>query len=285
MEINSRTELLGLLGKPIAHSLSPRIHNGIFQHDNINAAYLCFELESSSLACAVQGLRHMGVRGFNVTIPYKETVVPMLDELSEEVKLIKAVNTVKNIKGKLVGYNTDGLGFIDSLVHQARFSPAGQEACIVGAGGAARSLGFYLCKERISRLAIYDLVPERAAALAAQLRALFAGIPVQALQRLDDIPATVSLLVNATGVGTKATDAPVLTAAQLRRFRSPLVYDLIYNAALPPLLKEAQSVQFPVMNGLWMLVYQALRALTIWFDNETFLQKGDFCYNLLQGAL
>lgn len=282
MNINSHTEFLGLLGTPIKHSLSPRIHNAIFQHDAINAVYLCFDIPESALAKAVEGLRHLNARGFNVTIPYKEKVLPLLDELSEEVKLIQAANTVKNVRGRLVGYNTDGAGFIDSLKIKARFDPAAKEACVLGAGGAARSVAFYLCKERITSLVLFDIIKDKAEILAGQLKTVFKEVSIRAVSSSAEIPSSTTLLVNATGVGAKDTDPALLTSEQFKRFKTLLVYDLIYNQQFPPLLKEAQRQGCAVMNGIWMLIYQALRALTVWFDNDAFLQKADFCYNLMR---
>lgn len=282
MVINSQTALLGLLGNPVTHSLSPLIHNSIFQQKSMNAAYLCFEVRPDSLASAVEGLKRLGAVGFNLTIPHKEKVIPLLDGVSEEVRLIHAVNTVKNNKGKLVGYNTDGAGFIDSLKLKGGFSPQGKEACILGAGGAARSVAFYLCKEGVASLGLYDIERPRAKALAHGLKKIFKNINVTVLDRKEGLPESAALLINATGVGMRDSDPALLDATFFGRRKDLFVYDLIYNPAKPALLNEAERQGLKTMNGLWMLVYQALRALTIWFERDDFLQMGDFCYNLLQ---
>ncbi len=281
MTINSQTVLLGLIGNPAKHSLSPLIHNGIFQQRSMNAAYLCFEVQPKDLKPAVSSLRSLGAKGFNLTIPYKEKVLSLLDEVSEDARLIKAVNTVKNQGGRLVGYNTDGPGFIDSLKLKGRFSPREKNVCILGAGGAAKAVSFCLCKEEAASVSIYDLERARAEALARGLRKLFKKTRIVVLDAKEQMSARTNLLVNATGVGMKERDPALFDAAFLERFPGLLVYDLIYAPAQPPLLKEAQKARLPVMNGLWMLIYQALRALTIWFERDDFLRLGDFCYNLL----
>jgi len=282
MPINSHTALFGLLGKPIRHSLSPLIHNTIFQKESLDAVYLCFEIEAASVTAAVEGLRHLGARGFNVTIPYKENVLPLLDELSEEVSLIGAVNTVKNIQGRLKGFNTDGAGFIDSLKIKARFSPEGKDVCILGAGGAAKSLAFYLGKEKAASLAVYDTDLRKTGELCARLKQLFPQVKVQELVSSDAIPASTALLVNATGVGTRESDPPLLPKTFFARYQKLLVYDLIYNTEIPPLLRSAQEHNLQVMNGMWMLIYQALRALAVWFDSDGFLKHADSCYAMLK---
>lgn len=282
MPINSHTALLGLLGKPIRHSLSPAIHNAIFQKESLNAVYLCFEIDSTAVRSAVEGLRCLGARGFNVTIPYKEEVIPLLDEVSEEVSLIGAVNTVKNVQGRLKGFNTDGAGFIDSLKIKARFAPEDKEVCILGAGGAAKSIAFYLCKEKVSSLSIYDKDHRKMSDVCARLRSLFPQAKIQELGSSEEIPGSADLLINATGVGTKESDPVLLPRSFFARYQKLLVYDLIYSAEFTPLLRHAQEYNLEVMNGVWMLIYQALRALSLWFDREDFLKHADSCCDILK---
>src|SRR6266540_2579429 len=138
MKITGKTKVLGIIGWPVEHSLSPLMQNAALQALNLDYVYIPFAVPPQSLVMAVDGLRHLGVQGFNVTIPHKEAIIPLLDKLHPEAEFIGAVNTVKREGELLVGYNTDGAGFVRSLVNDLDFKPEGKKIVILGAGGASK---------------------------------------------------------------------------------------------------------------------------------------------------
>ena len=139
MDINAKTNLLCLIGNPVEHSFSPNIHNYLIKKNNLNMKYVCFNVKSGELENAIKGVKALGIKGCNVTIPHKVKIIDYLDEVDKNALLIGAVNTVKNEDGKLIGYNTDGIGFIKSITDKG-YDIAGKKVLIIGAGGAARSI-------------------------------------------------------------------------------------------------------------------------------------------------
>lgn len=267
MRITSSTYLLGLIGWPVRHSLSPLMHNYFFKVNKLDAVYLCFEVKPQDLRKAIQGVRALGLKGLNVTIPHKEAVIKYLDGLDKEAELIGAVNTIKNKEGRLIGYNTDGLGFIYSLEKKKKFSVKSKRVFILGAGGAARAVSCYLARKGAAYIGFYDIDMGKARRLSLRLRRFYRDTFIEALKRLQDIKLKeIDLLVNATGSGRKRKDHLPLSLKGASR--ELLVYDLIYNPSLPKLLQEAQRRGLPILNGLWMLIYQGLGSLSIWFDKD-----------------
>jgi len=276
MKINSSTQFLGLIGFPLKHSLSPLIHNYLFKKYNINAIYGCFP--TKKLKEAVKGFLSVGFKGFNITIPYKEKVIPYLDKMDKEAKIIGAVNTVKIHKGKLFGYNTDGKGFLLSL-KKFNLKVKDKNVLILGAGGAAKSISVYLAKEKAERIDFYDIIFSKAVKLAKRLKRFFSELKIYVFKDREKIVLkNYQILINATGVGLKKEEASPLTLEKA----SPdlVVYDLIYNPPLPSLLKEAKRRKLFTINGLWMLIYQALEAEKIWFGKD-FYCEADILYKKL----
>lgn len=263
--MNSQTKLFGLLGFPLTHSFSPQIHNYVFKKSKINAVYLCFEVKQEDFKGVVGSLTNLGVEGFNVTIPYKEKIISCLDEVSQEADVIGAVNTVKCENGKLVGYNTDGAGFILSL-KQYNFSPQSKNVLILGAGGAAKAVGVYLAKEKAKLISIYDLECRRANDLGVRIKSTYKSEVVVLENKENICLKNVDLIVNATGVGLQVNDQAVISLEKAAK--KTLVYDLIYNPTVPVFLKEAKKFKLKAINGLAMLVYQALKADSIWFNKD-----------------
>ncbi|HCX89355.1 MAG TPA: shikimate dehydrogenase, partial [Deltaproteobacteria bacterium] len=140
MNIDANTKITGILGHPIHHSLSPLMHNTVFKHLGLNYVYLPFDVKPGDLKDSINAIRCMNIVGVNLTIPHKERVIAYLDRIDTEAELIGAVNTVKNIDSELVGFNTDGKGFLESLKNDLGFSPKGKRILMVGAGGAARGI-------------------------------------------------------------------------------------------------------------------------------------------------
>jgi shikimate dehydrogenase len=187
----------------------------------------------------------------------------MLDAIDTEAKIIGAVNTVAVVDGKLTGYNTDGIGFIASLKEKAKFDVAGKYAVIIGCGGASRAIACYMLKEGLSFLGLCDIDTKRAHALAKDLRKHYKNACIHVYASSSEIDLSgVDLLVNATGLGRKNGDPAVIDTKKLHK--RLFVYDLIYSPAEPALLKAAKAKGCKTMNGLWMLIYQALKAEEIW---------------------
>ena len=161
-KISGSTKIVGIIGYPISHSVSPEMHNAAFENLGLNYEYVPFEVKPEDLKRVLDGLRGEGVIGFNVTIPHKETIIPYLDEVTKMPRIIGAVNTVKNENGKLVGYNTDGPGFIESLKLDAGLEVKGKEIVVLGAGGAAKAVVVMLAEAEAKTIFITDIAKEKA---------------------------------------------------------------------------------------------------------------------------
>ncbi len=257
---DSGTKLLGLIGDPVAHSLSPRLHEFLLARAGLNYCYLAFRVPRARLAAALQGMRALGIRGLNVTIPHKEAVIPHLDGLSREAEAVGAVNVIANEGEKLVGHNTDVQGFLAPL--RARgVELAGARAVVVGAGGAAAAAAWGLLSAG-AEVAIANRSPERARALAQRL-SRWGPVSAHALTALPELLKEASLLVNATPVGMHPHPDGITVPPQLLH-EGLLVYDLVYNPPRTRLLFEAAARGAETLGGLEMLVHQGVRALELW---------------------
>ena len=155
-------KVYAVIGDPIAHSMSPAIQNDAFKKEELDAEYLAFHVKPNGLEDAVKGMKALGVCGFNITLPHKETIIPFLDEVDELARAIGAVNTVINKDGRLIGYNTDGIGYIKALQEELTGELTGKKTLIIGAGGAARAIYFTLVKEGVKQIDIANRTKERA---------------------------------------------------------------------------------------------------------------------------
>lgn len=266
VSITGATRLVGIIGDPIRHTRSPRMHNAAFRALGIDWAYLPFHVSPDRLEGAVKGLADLGVRGFNVTIPHKEAIVPMLDGLSPAAEVIGAVNTVTIDSGKLTGHNTDGEGFSLALHEAHRFKAERSRALILGAGGSARAVCDQLAREGLRHLRICARKPERAQALAAHIRSHHPHCEAKTLDwsPLDHRAAInwAELIVNTTPVGMKKKDgAPIDTNGI-----SPghIVVDLIYEPPVTPLLAACEKLRARCLNGMGMLLHQGAAAFRLW---------------------
>jgi shikimate dehydrogenase len=237
-----------------------------FRELGLNWRYLTIEVEPEGLADAMKGVRAMGFRGINLTIPHKVAVIPYLDELSEAARLIGAVNTVRREGERLIGENTDGQGFLRGLREDAKVDPAGKRVVLLGAGGAARAIATELLLAGAARIEIVNRGRERGADLASDLQRLQRGAvsftpwpePVYA------VAADVDVLVNATSVGLYP-NVEAMPAVDLRgAAKTMLVADAVFNPAVTRFLAHAKAHGFPVLDGLSMLVYQGVIGFEIW---------------------
>ncbi|GIP39550.1 shikimate dehydrogenase (NADP(+)) [Paenibacillus sp. J31TS4] len=260
--IDTATTLYGVFGHPVAHSKSPLMLNRAFREAGINAAYAAFHVLPGMLEDAVRGIRALGFRGVNVTVPHKVEVMRYLDAVDPEAERIGAVNTIVNEQGRLTGYNTDGIGYVRSLKEETGFSPAGRRIVLVGAGGAARGIAFALAKEGPARLVLANRTAAKAESLAEDLSGLCASAGVSLDQAADEL-AQADLIVNTTLVGMHPhpdelpVDPSLLRAGQL-------VSDIVYTPRETALLKEARARGAAVHGGLGMFIYQGAYAFEYW---------------------
>ena len=262
----------GIFGYPIRHSISPPMHQAAFNHVGIDATYEAWETHPDMLADGVSRLRDNLYMGANVTVPHKQAVMEHLDEVDDLARRIGAVNTIVNSDGRLLGTNTDAEGFITSLKIHGEVDPAGLDAVLVGAGGAARAAAYALADAGIGSLTIANRTPERAEALALEIAGY--GPDARAIALSDSEYASVcnraDLLINSTSVGMlhgPAEDASPVPDGAISS--STVVYDMVYNPPDTPLLRAAKSAGARVVGGLPMLVYQGAAAWSLWTGRET----------------
>lgn len=264
MLITSQTQLIGIIGNPLGHSLSPRMHNSTLAKMGLNYVYLPLEVASDRLAEAVAGLRALNFKGVNVTIPYKKAVIPYLDELSPEALACGAVNLIKNEDGYLTGYNTDGRGFMASLAEEG--VNLIKRVVLIGAGGAAQSLAYELTMAGAEQINILDLVEAKALELARFVETLPGG-KADGARMNDDLFSSLSqsadLIINCSPVGMHPDieNTPIKFLNKVQP--ATVVYDLIYNPILTRFLSIAQANHLKTINGLAMLVHQGALTLKI----------------------
>jgi shikimate dehydrogenase len=258
--ISGKTKVFALFGYPVEHSLSPAMHNAAFEHLNMDCCYVTFSVKPDLLGEAVKGIRAMDLKGVNATVPHKENVMKFLDEISEEASFIGAVNTIKNDNGKLIGYNTDGMGFMQSLA-EARIDIKDKKVLIIGTGGACRAVGYYLCRDA-SKVYLFDVDTAKAEALTQHLNNLkgnAARIDNYSIKNREFLSG-VSIIINATPLGLKQDDPMPIDTSLVSS--THIICDLVYRET--PLLKKASSIGCKTMHGLGMLLWQGVFAFEIW---------------------
>jgi shikimate dehydrogenase len=255
MKISGKTRITGLYGYPVEHTLSPAMHNAAFEHLGIDYCYLPFLVGPASLKSAVEAIRALNLAGVNITVPHKESVIPFLDDVNEEALFIGAVNTIVNQEGKLTGYNTDGRGFMRSLLENNILTD-GKKVLVFGAGGASRAICYYL-SEKADELHIFDIDKIKLEKLASDLSRIRDNIHV--LNDTTDFGG-FDILINATPLGLKATD-PLPLDISLLSLRQT-VCDLIYKKT--PLLSLAAQKGCKTSDGLGMLLWQGVLAFELW---------------------
>ncbi|MFA7284128.1 MAG: shikimate dehydrogenase [Candidatus Omnitrophota bacterium] len=253
----SKSKIYGLVGLPIKHSLSPRMHNAAFRFLKINARYKLFPLKEAQLEKFLQELKKHNIRGFNVTYPYKEKFLKFVNRKSSGVREIGSLNTVVAGKdGKLKGFNTDYLGF---MAHLKELKVRPKNAALIGAGGAAKAVGVALARMKISRLSIYDIDRFKSLDLYKKLSAAFPEIEFSVAGCIGDLGLPEKdLLVNASPVGMRREDPCLFSPQSLHP--GLFVYDLIYSPSQTKLLSLANDRGLKFSNGLGMLLYQGVFA-------------------------
>ena len=262
--IGSRTAAAGILGHPVGHSLSPRMHNAAFRAQSIDMVYLAFDVLPESLSDALAGLRALGFRGVNVTIPHKEAIGALLDDLDTVAARIGSVNTVVNRDGRLVGYNTDKSGFAAALRGLRPEGARGLLCFVAGAGGAARAVVAALMDDGAREIRVYNRTPERAATLCSEA-ASWGTAPCLAVAEHEVFGAAgeAHLIVNATSLGLSPSvkESPVPVDILLSHH---IVMDLVYGSGSTTLVKEAKARGATAIDGKEMLVMQAAGSYELW---------------------
>ena len=269
MKIDGYTRLAAVVANPIKHSISPFIHNSAFEATNTNGVYLAWEVDATELAETVANIRRYQMFGINLSMPYKEQVIPYLDQLSAEACLIGAVNTVVNREGTLIGYNTDGKGFFKSL---PSFKISRKRLVLLGAGGAAKAILAQAILDGVSQISVFvrSSSMEKTRPYLEKIQNatgfrvdLFA---LEDIQELQDSITQADLLVNATSVGMDGSSQPIPTSIVLPE--KLMVADVIYQPFETPFLKWAKNQGNQSINGLGMLLYQAAEAFELWTGKE-----------------
>lgn len=260
MDISGKTKIFGIFGYPVGHSLSPAMHNAAFRALGMDCRYVAFEVAQDMLGAAVNAIRALDLGGVNITIPHKENVIPFLDSVSEEASFIGAVNTIKNENGKLTGFNTDGRGFMRSL-SESGIPVKGKKVLLIGAGGAARAVGYYLCREAAT-MYVCNRGLERGAALAADLNNATGNVKSIGKDTFSDrdFLSGIDIIVNTTSLGLKQGDPLPIDTSLLKP--SHILCDLIYKETT--MLKEAAGMGCRTLNGAGMLLWQGVFAFEIW---------------------
>lgn len=252
-KIDARTEVYGVIGHPVKHSLSPIMHNAAFDAREINAVYLAFEIKEGELGRALSGAEALGIRGLNVTIPYKVEIMKYISRLDDTAASLGAVNTVSFRDGETIGYNTDCEGVIRSLRQVAEIKDA---FCLVlGAGGAARA-AVYGLKQEGARVVILNRSAEKAEALAKEFECEYAP-----LSRLTEYAPDI--LLNTTPVGMAPDHERSLVPPGWLK-PSMVVMDAVYNPPETKLIKDARNAGCKVVTGLEWLIYQGAASFRIW---------------------
>jgi shikimate dehydrogenase len=262
--ISGKTKICVLIGDPVEHTMSPVMHNAAYRQMGLDFVYIAFRVKPEELPQAVAGLRTLNVTGFNVTIPHKVAVIPLLNSLDPLAEKIGAVNTVVNNNGKLKGYNTDAEGFLRALTEHG-FKPKGKKAVVLGAGGASRAITYILAEEGanltvLNRSQELDWAEDIAQLIREELGK---EIKVLELGHLAGELPNADLLVNATSVGMFPA-ANVSPAPARLLTNVPLVFDIVYNPIKTKLLQEAAAAGAQTIGGVDMLAWQGALAFEKW---------------------
>ena len=273
---------IGLIGYPLQHSISPYFQQAALDYYQLDIRYELWETSLAQLQDVVNNLRKPQNLGANVTVPYKETVLPLLDEVNDLARLIGAVNTIVKRDNKLVGFNTDAHGFMEALNREGHFNPEGKRVVILGAGGVARAVSFALVQKKVVSLAITDGIFERARALSENLLRYIGEASPSSKDLEPDVTAfqwqslssaetfdNCDLIVHCTTMGMKHSSQEGQSPLSVEVIpKGVLVYDLVYNPWPTPLLQVAQRAGANILGGLAMLVYQGAASFELWTGRE-----------------
>jgi shikimate dehydrogenase len=267
MNIDGKTQIIGLLGWPVGHSFSPAMHNAAAAALGLNWAYVPLPVRPGALVPALGGLAALGLRGVNVTVPHKESVLPYLDAVYPAALTIGAVNTIVVGDGRLTGFNTDWSGFLADLESYG-LALDGRDCLVLGAGGSARAVTYGLLRAG-AQVTVLARRPEQAERLAADLHAGLPSADAPRAAPLTDLAGVVEglyhpVIVNTTPLGMAGGDATSPWPDAMPLPGDAFVYDLVYNPLETPLMRQAAAAGCRAANGLGMLVNQAAEAFELW---------------------
>jgi shikimate dehydrogenase len=255
MAVSGKTKIIGIFGYPIEHTLSPLMHNAAFNALGLDICYVAFKVSPAELSHAIKAIQSLNMLGVNITVPHKESVIPLLGKVDEEAYFIGAVNTIVNSEGTLIGYNTDGKGFISSLAEEG-ISIDGKEILTIGAGGASRAISYYL-SEKASKLSLYDINKPKAEKLVSDLNKIRKNVFL--LDHIEDINEP-QIIINATPLGLKPDDPLPLNPDFINS--DMVICDLIYKDT--KFLQEAKKKGARTLDGSGMLLWQGALAFELW---------------------
>jgi shikimate dehydrogenase len=273
--MNKKTKQVGLIGWPIEHSLSPAMHNAAFAELGLDWTYNLFPTQPGDLGWLLKNLDAQNIVGANVTMPHKQTIMPYLDHISDDARIIGAVNTIHIQNGKLIGHNTDGIGFLNAL-KEAGHEPAGMQVALLGAGGTARSVIFSLAQAGADRITVVNRTAEHGVRLIDDIASVFPACYMEfeplSFETLSHSSKNIDLIVNATSVGMLPDDGASLWPDDLAIPTDTIFYDVIYKPTQTLFLQQAQAAGQKTINGLGMLVHQGVVAFEIWTGQKAPLE-------------
>jgi shikimate dehydrogenase len=279
------TKLVILLGNPLGHSVSPPMHNRVFQTLGMDYCYLPVEVNEDNLEKVFSGLVRMNVAGFNVTIPHKIRIMEYLDELDPLAATIGAVNTICVKNGKTKGYNTDGQGFIRSLEEETKISTKGKRFFLLGCGGAARAIAMTLAFQGAEKIIICNRTVAKAQALAAEINGKIRNCAEVAEQTTNSQAKALQnchVLINGTSLGMHPRE-DVLPIDESLLLPHLIVADIVYNPLTTRLLQSAKEKGCTIVPGLGMLIYQGAAAFKLWTGIEPIISEmSDVAYSLME---
>ncbi len=266
--IDSKTKLLAVIGDPIEHSFSPKMHNYISKKIEKNYVYTAFKVDEHNLKQALDGMRAMGICGFNVTAPHKKNIMKYLDEISDSAKLLDSVNTVVNQNGKLIGYNTDSDGFYASL-EKANICVQGKHILVIGAGGVASPTIIRLIKEDPSSITVVNRTQAKAQTLAASV---YKKTGFKVKTSIDSFDFDIVINTTSAGMAPYENLLPTDSIDCIKNLdfinSNTAVIDLIYNPEKTLFLQECEKRGAKILNGLGMLIYQGIFAYELFTSTK-----------------
>ena len=258
------TNTYAVIGDPIDHSLSPNIHNAAFRHSKLDHTYIAYKIPAGELAAGIEALKAIKIAGFNVTIPHKIEMMKFLDEMDTTCKVIGAVNTVLNENGKLKGYNTDMIGFLDPI-KKKNLTIKNSQVLLLGAGGAARAIITAMIKEKASKISIVNRTQENANKLADFAKKIGGNVDTISIHEANKLITDYKFIINSTSIGMRNEPSPISTE---NIGKNSIVYDIVYQPINTDLIKKSKENGATIIYGYEMLLSQAACSFEIWHKME-----------------
>ena len=267
-----------VIGDPIDHSLSPNIHNAAFRHLELDHTYIAYKIPTGELAAGIDALKAIKIAGFNVTIPHKIEMMKFLDDMDTTCKVIGAVNTVSNDNGKLKGYNTDMIGFLDPI-KKKNLTIKDSQVLLLGAGGAARAIVTAMIKEKACKITIVNRTQENANKLADFAKKIGGNVDTVSIQEANKLITDYKFIINSTSIGMRNEPSPISTE---NIGKNSIVYDIVYQPINTDLIKKSKENGATIIYGYEMLLSQAACSFEIWHKMEA---PYDAMKNVLLGGI